>query len=358
VPGSEPSIAARIAQAYGNMTAIARNQGSMALRAYRGLTLTRMFASKYAVLDNFRTDPTGSGATYSMVFSKDAMLLARARAKGLTNALTPGFSPASDGDVAPAVYADHEARLLYTIKLAKNSGIPSWLVDDYFYAASAAQRNGIAKGRHPYDAMGRETGGDLSAFVYYTGPDGRLATVDEAVDSGNKLTGNKERLRPGFQEVRGPDAPSKYMATLRQQYAGSPEALQALDAGIQQLKQANRHIIATQEVALLGPGQCLGLGIAIQNGRRRGRNLRGSEQPVVHVGGHALRRLGMAGPVKAKLAKVLVSAAAADHDIVASFGVEVVVARSADQHVMADDPAVHAALHRKTLNKVAVVAQG
>ena len=115
--------------------------------------------------------------------------------------------------------------------------------------------------------------------------------------------------------------------------------------------------IAAQQIRPPRPRKRLGLRITVKHRRRRRGHGRGGEQPVRHVRLHTGRRIRMAGPVKAQLTEELVGPAAAHHDVVAGFGVEVIVAGTADQHVMADDRAVHAALDGQTLHEVAVVAQ-
>ena len=116
-------------------------------------------------------------------------------------------------------------------------------------------------------------------------------------------------------------------------------------------------IVPAQDIGIARARQRLGLRIAFQHGCRRGRHRRRREQQVHHVGGHAGVGTGVAGPVKAQLAKELVGSGSADHDVIAGFGIEVVVAIATDQNVMADDRAVDAALDRQTLHQVTVVTQ-
>ena len=116
-------------------------------------------------------------------------------------------------------------------------------------------------------------------------------------------------------------------------------------------------IVAAQEVCEGRPGQGFGVRIAVQHGCGRCCHRRRREDAVRHVGMRRGVRIRMACPVKAELAEELVRAKAADHDVVAGFGVEVVVAVAADQNVMPDDVAADAALDRQTLHDVTVIAQ-
>lgn len=153
------------------------------------------------------------------------------RSAGRAEVLSGGFGKRSFADYADGMQAQFDA--------IRNLGVAAHAIEDYMYAASAAQSNALRMRVLPVDSRGRPNPnkGDFAKFSYSVYSDGTIA----------------EWGAPGSTVVEGKDATEKYKAAFAQQYPGLEATMASYLAN---LKESNEYVLALQLAnGVIGPSE-------------------------------------------------------------------------------------------------------